>query len=483
MQAMKYLIGLCWLLLTTGGLYGQPNPAEEPYVWPSDSLVSHRLQQWQDWKFGVLIHWGPYSQWGVVESWSLCPEDESWCERRGPYAQAYSTYVDAYEQLRTFFDPLGFNPEQWAAACRQAGMRYVVFTTKHHDGFCMYDSQYTDYKITDSGSLFARNPRSNIAKEVFSAFRAQGMGVGAYFSKPDWHNDDYWWPYFPVFDRNVNYNPDKYPDRWRRFQLFTYNQIEELMRDYGALDLLWLDGGWVRPAGSLTEETRPWLGKNQWVQDVNMPAIAAMARRHQPGLLIVDRTVHGEFENYRTPEQQIPGSLPPYPWESCITLGDNWYHTGPAERYKSADWAIHTLVKIVARGGNFLLGVGPDKYGQLPPEVYARLEAIGQWMDVHAEAIYASKPLPPYEEGRLYFTQSKDASVRFAIHLRPEAESLPAFVHLPEHFLGKNRRVRLLGYEQPLPVEVIDGQARVSLPRQWRERMAGQPAFVVAVDK
>jgi hypothetical protein len=104
-------------------------------------------------------------------------------------------------------------------------------------------------------------------------------------------------------------------------------------------------------------------------------------------------------------------------------------------------------------------------------------------MDVHAEAIYASKPLPPYEEGRLYFTQSKDASVRFAIHLRPEAESLPAFVRLPEHFLGKNRRVRLLGYEQPLPVEVIDGQARVSLPRQWRERMAGQPAFVVAVDK
>ena len=341
MQAMKYLFVLGWLLLlTTRGLHAQPNPAEEPYVWPSDSLVSGRLQQWQDWKFGVLIHWGPYSQWGVVESWSLCPEDESWCERRGPYAQAYSTYVDAYEQLRTFFDPLGFNPEQWAAACRQAGMRYVVFTTKHHDGFCMYDSQYTDYKITDSGSLFARNPRSNIAKEVFSAFRAQGMGVGAYFSKPDWHNDDYWWPYFPVFDRNVNYNPDKYPDRWRRFQTFTYNQLEELMRDYGALDLLWLDGGWVRPAGSLTEETRPWLGKNQWVQDVNMPAIAAMARRHQPGLLIVDRTVHGEGENYRTPEQQIPRSLPPYPWESCITLGDNWYHTGPAERYKSADWAM-----------------------------------------------------------------------------------------------------------------------------------------------
>jgi alpha-L-fucosidase len=483
MQAMKRIGVFCWLLIfALGALYGQTSPAEEPYRWPADSLVSRRLVQWQDWKFGVLIHWGPYSQWGVVESWSLCPEDESWCVRRGPYADSYSTYVQAYEQLRTFFDPLGFDPQRWAAACRQAGMRYVVFTTKHHDGFCMYDSQHTDYKITDSGSLFAQNPRSNVAREVFNAFREQGMGVGAYFSKPDWHSDDYWWPYFPVFDRNVNYNPEKYPDRWQRFQTFTYNQIEELMRDYGAIDLLWLDGGWVRPAGSLTEETRPWLGKNQWVQDINMPAIAAMARRHQPGLLIVDRTVHGAFENYRTPEQQIPASLPPYPWESCITLGDNWYHTGPAERYKSADWAIHTLVKIVARGGNFLLGVGPDKYGQLPPAVYERLEAIGQWMEVNAEAIYASKPLPPYEEGALHFTQSKDASLRYAIYLRSEGDALPASVPLPVHFLGKSRQVRLLGHERPLPVEVVDGQGRVKLPREWRENPAARPAFVIAVN-
>jgi alpha-L-fucosidase len=119
-------------------------------------------------------------------------------------------------------------------------MKYVIFTTKHHDGFCMYDSKYTDYKITGSESLFAQNPKSNIAFEVFEAFRKTGMRTGVYFSKPDWHNDDYWWPYFPVFDRNVNYDPSKYPERWERFRKFVFNQIEELMGNYGKIDILWL---------------------------------------------------------------------------------------------------------------------------------------------------------------------------------------------------------------------------------------------------
>jgi alpha-L-fucosidase len=294
----------------------------------TDTAVSNKLRHWGDWKFGVIIHWGAYSEWGVVESWSLCPEDESWCVRRGPFADNYDEYVRQYEKIRETFNPEKFNPDSWAKACRNAGMKYVVFTTKHHDGFCMYDSKYTDYKITDAKSIFSRNAKSNVAKEIFSSFRAQGFGTGVYFSKPDWHSDDYWWRYFPVKDRNVNYDPEKYPDRWKRFQNFTYNQVEELMSDYGKVDILWLDGGWVRPAGSLTEESRSWLGKNGWVQDVDIPSIAAMARRHQPGLLVVDRSVHGEFENYQTPEQQIPDVIPSYAWESCITLGDNWYSTG-----------------------------------------------------------------------------------------------------------------------------------------------------------
>jgi alpha-L-fucosidase len=348
-------------------------------------------------------------------------------------------------------------------------MKYVVFTTKHHDGFCMFDSKYTDYKITDAGSIFAQNPKSNVTDLVFNAFRNEGLGVGAYFSKPDWHNDDYWWPYFPVTDRNVNYDPVKYPEHWKNFQKFTYKQIQELMTDYGKIDILWLDGGWVRPAGSLTEETKPWLGKNQYVQDVNIPEIALMARKNQPGLLVVDRSVHGEFENYRTPEQQIPDQIPDYPWESCITLGDSWYSTGPAEHYKSAHWAIQTLVKIVAKGGNFLLGIGPDKTGELVPEVYQRLEEIGKWMDVNAEAIYNSKPLTPYQSGQFCFTQSKDGKTRYAFYLLNENESIPESLELPSGFVANANEIQLLGHPEKLNIKEKDGKYWLTVPKKYRK--------------
>jgi len=297
-------------------------------------------------------------------------------------------------------------------------MKYVVFTTKHHDGFCMFDTKFTDYKITDPASAFSKNPRSNVVKEVFTAFRQQGMAIGAYFSKPDWHCHDYWWPYFPALDRNVNYDPAKYPDRWKSFQKFTLNQIDEITRDYGRIDILWLDGGQVRPANTLTEETKPWLGKHLWIQDVDMPSIGKMARKNQPGILIVDRTVHGEFENYRTPEQQIPVNVPAYPWESCITLGDSWYHTGPGEHYKSLNWAIHTLIRIVARGGNLLLGIGPDHTGEFCPGSLRKAET--DWrMDEGERGSHLQQPSPCPLPGRRPLLHTKQGR-QDKVHVLPD---------------------------------------------------------------
>jgi alpha-L-fucosidase len=126
-----------------------------------------------------------------------------------------------------------FDPAKWARAAKEAGMKYMVFTTKHHDGFCMFDTKTTDYRITSPNTPFHDDPRANVTKEIFDAFRAEGLWTGAYFSKPDWHSPDYWWPYFPPKDRSVNYLPTKHPERWQRFKDHTYTQIDELMTGYG----------------------------------------------------------------------------------------------------------------------------------------------------------------------------------------------------------------------------------------------------------
>ena len=458
-----------------------PAGAEPPYEWPKDSLVSQNLKTWQDWKFGILIHWGAYSEWGVVESWSLCPEDEGWCQRRGPYSADWYMYKKAYEDIRKTFYPDKFNPEHWAKAAHDAGMKYVVFTTKHHDGFCMFDTKFTDYRITDPASAFSKNLRSNIAGEVFKAFRNEGMAIGAYFSKPDWHSPDYWWPYFPALDRNVNYDPAKYPDRWNSFKKFTYNQLDEITKEYGKIDILWLDGGQVRPASTLTDETKPWLGKHQWIQDIDMSSIGTMARKNQPGILIVDRTVHGEFENYRTPEQQIPANVPAYPWESCITLCGSWYHTGPGEVYKSANWAIHTLVKIVAKGGNLLLGIGPDKSGEFAPVAYERLQQIGEWMKVNGEAIYNSRPLAPYQVDNICYTQTKDGKTKYLFYLVNENEALPATVELPANFVGKASEIKVLGHPQSIKIQLKQGKKVVMLPKSFVKDHPSTPAVVFSL--
>src|SRR6476659_10599899 len=367
----------------------QQHNFNDSYVKPTDTLVQQKIEQWQDLKFGLFMHWGTYSQWGVVESWSICPEDEGWTQRRGPYSASYNEYVKAYENLQTTFNPVNFNPDKWASAAKDAGMKYVVFTTKHHDGFCMFDTKQTDYKITSTKTPFSTNPKANVTKEIFDAFRKDGFMIGAYFSKPDWHCPYYWWPYFPPKDRNVNYDLQKHLDKWNEFKIYTYNQIKELMTGYGNVDILWLDGGWVRPKSTI-DSSVDWQRGITYDQDIDMARIAKMARSYQPGLLIVDRTVSGEYENYVTPEQTIPNSYLPYPWESCITMGDSWSYI-PKENFKSVNKLIHILTDVVSRNGNLLLHIAPGPDGDWHADAYDTLKAIGTWLKQNGEAIYDSK--------------------------------------------------------------------------------------------
>ncbi len=447
-----------------------------PYVPETDAKVLRKLEQWQDWKFGFMVHWGPYSQWGVVESWSICSEDVDWCRR--PKGISYVDYVRKYEQLPTTFNPLGFDPDAWAKTAKAAGMQYVVFTTKHHDGFSMFDTKQTDYRITAANVPFHASPRADIAGSVFDAFRKQGFGIGAYFSKPDWHNDDYWSPEFATPDRNVNYDTGKHPERWQRFVDFTHAQIGELTSRYGPLDILWLDGGWVD--GRQHPDARPGSGVVPWRQDIDMPGLAALARRNQPGLIVVDRAVGGRYENYRTPEQKIPDAPLPYPWETCMTLGDSWSYV-PNDNYKSARSVVQMLVDVVAKGGNYLLNVGPDANGELPAVAQQRLREIGAWMDVNGRAIHGSRAVAPYRDGKLRYTRLHDGTV-YAIYLPDENESLPPPTMTIRGLApAPHAKLRMLGADCGLAWRRQVADVVVEIPEAVRKQMAGGYAWAVEI--
>ncbi|HSG68347.1 MAG TPA: alpha-L-fucosidase [Bacteroidales bacterium] len=451
---------------------------EQNYYPETDPLVLEKLEQWQDMKFGLLMHWGAYSQWGIVESWSICAEDVGWCRRK---SDNYTEYKKEYENLKTTFNPVKFNPEKWARAAKDAGMRYVVFTTKHHDGFCMFDSKYTDYKITDPGCPFHVNEKANIALEIFDAFRDEGMWAGAYFSKPDWHSEYYWWPNFATPDRNVNYDIKAYPERWENYIQFTHNQIMELMTDYGKMDILWLDGGWVAP---MTEaEIRERVNKEGYTylryqnQDIRMGELKLKAREKQPGLIVVDRAVPGPNQNYLTPENRVPEKMLPYPWESCIIAGGGWSWV-PDATYMSGRQAIHLLVDIVSKGGNLLLNIAPGPDGTWHDGAYDLLAEIGEWMDVNSDAIYSTRPVAPYKEGNVCLTGGKDGSTNI-IYLGQEGESgPPAMISMTGWSPDEGATITAPGHKGNLIWEKNGEGFVLHVPEKLQEKPANKYAWV-----
>lgn len=387
------------------------------------------------------MHWGLYSVPGIVESWSIC--DEDWVTR--DTTRTYQAYKDWYWGLCNEFNPTKFNPNQWGDILHRAGMKYMIFTTKHHDGFCMFDSKFTNFSIAKHA--FKDHPQRDVLKHVLSAFRTKGFMIGEYFSKPDWHSQDYWWDVYPTkHGRNVNYDVNRWPWRWQRYKTFVFNQLEELLTNYGSVDILWLDGGWVNKDNN---------------QDIDMPRIAQMGRAHQPGLIMVDRTIHGEFENYQTPERTIPETQLNYPWESCITLSNDWgWVSNPT--WKSPHAVVNILAEIVAKGGNLVLGVGPTPQGLIEPEAEKRLIEIGQWLNRYGKAIYNTTTTPIYNDKQLWFTASKDGKTRYAIYALKDNEARP----LSLQWRGNApKNVQLLGTGQRLKMQKSGDVITVALPK------------------
>lgn len=481
-----YLLVFC---LTTGFLSGQAVYEDERYVPETDPLVLSKLEEWQNLKFGLLMHWGTYSQWGIVESWSLCPEEYGWCERKkGSNPADYFLYKKEYENLRKTFNPVKFDPDKWAKAAKHAGMKYVVFTTKHHDGFSMFDSKYTDYKITAPDVPFSKHPKANITKEIFNAFRGEGLWTGAYFSKPDWNVPSYWDPYYPPRDRNVNYEPEANPEKWQEFMDFTHNQILELMTDYGKVDILWLDGGWVAhtPKTAITSWYDQQLANNEngylkhriINQDIKMDELVVKARAKQPGLIVVDRAVHGKNQNYLTPENRVPEKPLPYPWESCIIAGGGWSYTFNAS-YMSGREAVHLLVDIVAKGGNLLLNLAPSPEGTWDEGAYTMLKEIGDWMAINSEAIYNTRAVEPYKYDQICVTSKPDGTI-YLIYLVEEGQTdLPSEIWFPLNKNPKRLKAKLIGSNTRLKTKMGENELIISLPEPLKSRLLDTEAFVI----
>lgn len=350
--------------------------------------IQDKLEWFQNQKLGIIFHWGLYAQAGVVESWQLSKEDD-WARKHGAFRKDLKELRHDYWALNHEFNPVNFDPESWAKIAKYAGFRYMIFTTKHHDGFNMYDTKYSDYKITSKDSAFHNNPLADVLKYVNEAFRKEGIATGAYYSKADWHCPFYWEPGSDPRGRYASYDPAQKPELWQKFQKFVENQLVEICQNYGPIDILWLDAGWVNG------------GHHEFLP---MKQIVRKIWQIKADTLIVDRTIGGKYENYVTPEQQIPTIPPQKVWESNLTLAKNWGYV-PNDQYKCFSEILDNIVKIISLGGNVILGVGPKPDGTLPQQALKLMEKLGDWLKVFGEAVYNTRGCSEYVNKNIFMTK------------------------------------------------------------------------------
>ena len=424
---------------------------KEGYVPPEDPAVREKLRWFQDRKLGLMIHWGLYCQMGMVASWGLSDEDQEWSRRQVNWTQDPGEFKRQYRNLNRSFYPVRFQPQEWAGMAADCGFQYLLLTTKHHDGFCLWDTQWTDYKVTGPDCPYRVERYADLVGAMFQAFREKGLGIGAYFSKADWHTPLYRGPEDDgaFTHRGPAYDPAQEPERWQKFVEFTQGQVLELCANYGPVDILWLDAGWVCPENG---------------QDLHIGELAAKARALQPGLLVVDRTAGGPYENYVTPEMLVPPEPLGIPWESCLTLGTDFdYKFG--DRYKTPRELVGTLVGIVAKGGNLALNVSPQPDGRVPVEAWDSLRGLGQWLKTYGEAIYGTRVCPPYQAGPVAFTRKGSAVYALRTYESPVE---PVEPELLLAYPGEVRKITLVDTGEEVAFVREAGGLKVRVPEARR---------------
>ncbi len=393
-------------------------------------------------RFGMFIHWGLYAIPARGE-WIMSEE---------------CIHQRDYEKFFDEFDPLEYQPAQWARAARQAGMKYAVLTAKHHDGFCLWDSQQTAYKSTNT------HARRDLVREFVEAFRAEGLKVGLYYSLLDWHHEQY--PAYGDQHHPMRNNPQYQgqPRDFSKYLDYFHAQVSELLTNYGRIDIIWFDFSY----GSLTGEA--WRA-TELVQKV---------RSLQPGILIDNRLgASGEGNHsfgtgtpmlysgdFACPEQIIPAEGLcgddglPVPWEACLTLNNHWGYCAADQDYKSARQVIHALVECVSKNGNMLLNVGPDARGRIPPDCERILAEVGQWLRINQTSIQGcgSAYLPKPGWGRYTRLGS-----RLYAHIFERGIG-------PVNFRGLNGKIK--------KVRLLADGSEIKLAHSWVTADYSQDAFI-----